>query len=587
MKWLEAISSGAETLGTHMSSPVIPATRASSRSFQVGDWLVDPAAGQIARGGRAVKLEPKVMEVLCYLALRQGDLVTREDLERDVWKGAVVGYDSITAAVIKLRKALADDARQPRYIATIPKRGYRLIAAVQARAAEAVAGKTAGAAGSASRPTASSTGPSRWLLGALVLTLLLGLAVLFYQDRYAQDGKASTSSPPSIVVLPFTNLTGDASQASFADGMTDDMITDLSRLSGLQVIAANTSLTYKDRQVQPQELRAELDVDFVLDGSVRRQGDTMRINARLVDAGTGFQKWAASFDRPTSQVFEVQDEVTDRIVEALALRISDREKQRLAQRSTDNLKAYDAFLEGQALSKLGTMESNQQAQRAYLRAIEFDPGYGRAYGALAFTMAVAFRRGWTDTPLETMARALDLAKQGVTLDDAIPQTHWALGYVYLMRKELEQAEAAAMQSIAVAPNYADGYGLLALINNNFGRPEKAIEQINKGIQLNPYYTWDYPYNLGRAYYALGRYEEAIAALERAHERNENAAPIKLFLIASYMRAGREDDAEWQAEELQMVNPEETVSHTDKAIPIADPALKQAFLDDLRAAGMPE
>ncbi|QVL48672.1 MAG: winged helix-turn-helix domain-containing protein [Thiocapsa sp.] len=571
-----------------MIRPEIPAAESSSTSFQVGDWLVDPAAGLIAKGGRAVKLEPKVMEVLSYLALRQGELVTREDLERDVWKGAVVGYDSITAAVIKLRKALTDDARQPRYIATIPKRGYRLIAAVRERVAEVGAESTARARGSASGPTASSASLSRWLLGALVLMLLIGLVVLSYQDKHAQDGNASTSStPPSIVVLPFTNLTGDPDQASFVDGMTDDMITDLSRLSGLQVIAANTSFTYKDKQVQPQELKAELRVDFVLDGSVRRRGDVMRINARLVDAGTGFQKWAASFDRPTSQVFEVQDEVTDRIVEALALRISDQEKERLAQRSTDNLKAYDAFLEGQALSKLGTIESNRQAQRAYMRAIELDPGYGRAYGALAFTMAVAFRRGWTDTPLETMARALDLAKRGVALDDSIPQTHWALGYVYLMRKELEQAESAAMRSIAVAPNYADGYGLLALINNNLGRPEKAIEQINKGVQLNPYYTWDYPYNLGRAYYTLGRYEEAIAALEKALERNENAAPIKLFLIASYMRAGREGDAEWQAEELQMVNPEETISHTDKAIPIADPELKQAFLDDLRAAGLPD
>jgi adenylate cyclase len=389
------------------------------------------------------------------------------------------------------------------------------------------------------------------------------------------------------VVLPFTNLTGDSDHASFVDGMTDDMITDLSRLSGLQAIAANTSFTYQGRRVEPQELRAELNVDFVLDGSVRRHGDLLRINARLVDARTGFQMWAARYDRPTSQVFEVQDEVTQSIVEALALRISDQEKQRLAQRSTDNLKAYDAFLEGQALSKLGTTESNQRAQRAYLRAIELDPSYGRAYGALAFTMAVAFRRGWTDTPLETMARALDLAKRGVALDDSIPQTYWALGYVYLMRKELEQAESAAMRSITVAPNYADGYGLLALINNNLGRPQMAIEQINKGVQLNPYYTWDYPYNLGRAYYTLGRYEEAISALEKALERNENAAPIQLFLIASYVRAGRGDDAAWQAEELQMINPEETVSHTDNAIPIADPELKKAFLDDLRAAGVPE
>jgi adenylate cyclase len=388
-------------------------------------------------------------------------------------------------------------------------------------------------------------------------------------------------------VLPFKDLTGDPDQASFADGMTDDIITDLSRLSGLQVIAANTSFTYKDKQVQPQELRRDLQVDWVLDSSIRRQGEVMRINARLVDAGTGFQKWAASYDRPTSQVFEVQEEVTDRIVEALALRVSDQERQRLAERSTNNLKAYDAFLEGQAASKLGTPASNRQAQRAYLRAIELDPDYGRAYGALAFTLAVAFRRGWTDTPLETLARALDLAKRGVALDDSIPQTHWALGYVYLMRRELEPAEAAAKRSIEIAPNYADGYGLLALINNNLGRPQMAIDQVTKGIKLNPYYTWDYPYNLGRAYYTLGHYEEAITALETAQERNENAAPIKLFLIASYVRTGRMGDAEWQVEELQMVNPEETISHTDNAIPISDPELKQAFLEDLRRAGLPE
>jgi len=570
-----------------MVSPEIQGTLSGSGSFQVGNWTVDPAVGQIRSGELAVKLEPKVMDLLCYLARRRGEVVTREEIERDVWKGAVVGYDSITTAVIKLRKALSDDPRQPRYIATIPKRGYRLIATVQDPAVRPKAEQGTAGAASAIRSAPSRAALWTWPLSAFALILLAGSVFWFYRAQDAQDGIGTSPSLPSIVVLPFKNLTGDPDQAAFADGMTDDMITDLSRLSGLQVIAANTSFTYKDKQVQPQALRAELQVDFVLDGSIRRQGDVMRINARLVDAGTGFQKWAASYDRPTSQVFEVQDEVTDRIVEALALRVSDQERQRLAERSTDNLKAYDAFLEGQAASKLGTPASNQQAQRAYLHAIELDPGYGRAYGALAFTLAVAFRRGWTDTPVETLARALDLAKKGVALDDSIPQTHWALGYVYLMRRELEQAEAAALRSIAIAPNYADGYGLLALINNNLGRPEKAIDQITKGMQLNPYYTWDYPYNLGRAYYTLGRYEEAIAALEKAQERNENAAAIKPFLIASYVRAGRLGDAEWQVEELQMVNPEETISHTDNVIPIADPELKQAFLEDLRRAGLPE
>lgn len=572
-----------------MHSTEIPATGPSSTSYQVGDWLVDPSAGEITRGEQAIKLEPKVMEVLSYLARRPGELVTREDLERDVWKGAIVGYDSITAAVIKLRKALSDDARRPRYITTIPKRGYRLIAAVHDHVTGVVGAdvpvSTTGASASTATPLRHRL--AIWLPLALAPILLLAIALLFYPTEHPREGSLSTSSPPSIVVLPFANLTGDPDQASFADGMTDDMITDLSRVSGLRTIAANTSFTYKGRQVQPRALEAELGVDFVLDGSIRRRGEVLRINARLVDARTGFQRWAARYDRPTRKLFEVQDELTHSIVTALALQISPQEKQRLAQRSTDNLRAYDSFLEGQALSKLGTAEANQQAQRAYLRAIELDPRYGRAYGALAFTMAVAFRRGWTNTPIETLDRALQLAKKGVTLDSSVPQTHWALGYVSLMRKELEQAEAAAMQSIVVAPNYADGYGLLALINNNLGRAQRAIEQVNKGMQLNPYYTWDYPYNLGRAYYTLGRYDEAIAALEQAQARNEHAAPIKLYLIASYIRTGREEDAEWLAEELHMLNPSETISHTEKSIPISNSELKQAFLNDLRAAGLPE
>ncbi len=566
----------------------INAEPAAARSLRVGVWEIEPDNGQLIGGGEIVRLEPKAMDVLVYLASRAPEVVSREELESHVWRGAIVGYDAVTNTIIKLRKALGDSAREPHYIATVPKRGYRLVAPVaygEAGSPDSVP------VGRSSRPQSGGRPSSlRWAalsLGILLAIVVVAALVLHAARDIEEPTVVEATKPHSIIVLPFENLTEDSQQEVFADGITEDIITDLSRLSGLQAIAGNTSFTYKGRRVQSQELRADLQVDFVLDGSIRRQGDLVRINAQLVDARTGLQKWAARYDRPISEVFQVQDEVTNSIVEALALSISEREKQRLSQRSTGNLKAYDAFLEGQRLSKLGTAESNQQAQRAYLRAIELDPGYGRAYGALAFTMAVAFRRGWTNTPVETLARALELAKKGVALDDSIPQTHWALGYVYLMRKELESAEAAATRSIAVAPNYADGYGLLALIHNNLGHPQKAIELINRGMELNPYYTWDYPYNLGRAYYTLGRYEDAISALEKARERNENAAPIKLYLIASYVRSGRVGDAEWQAEELQMVNPSETISHTEKSIPISDPELKKAFLDDLRAAGLPE
>jgi tetratricopeptide (TPR) repeat protein len=249
--------------------------------------------------------------------------------------------------------------------------------------------------------------------------------------------------------------------------------------------------------------------------------------------------------------------------------------------------AYDFFLEGQRVSKEGTRQANQLAAQAYRKAIEHDPTYGRAYGALAFILAVDFRRGWTDAPVETLDRALALAEKGVALDVTIPHTYWALGYVHLMRKEFAEAEQAAAKAISIASNYADGYGLLALIYNNLGEPEKAAEFVEKGMKINPYYTWDYLFNLGWAHYMLGNHDKAIDALEKAQLRNESVVPIKLILAASYAHAGRQDDAEWTVDQLLILNPMTTLSHTDNAMPIAKPELKQQLLDDLRKAGLPE
>ncbi len=501
---------------------LVPSKLATSGGLRVGAWWIEPDSGQLVSGDETVRVEPKAMEVLVYLASRPGEVISREDLEHHVWRGALVGYDAVTNTIIKLRKALGDNAREPRYIVTVPKRGYRLVAPVGLGHEESARDQDRPEYPMPPQPgrKRSSVRRTAWSLAIMVAVVLAGAALLVYRSRDNEQPLAQDlTRSQSIVVLPFENLSDDAEQEIFADGITEDIITDLSRLSGLQVIAGNTSFTYKGRRVKPRELRADLQVDFVLDGSIRRQGDALRINAQLVDARTGFQKWAARFDRPIGELFDVQDAVTGSIADALALRISEQEQQRLAQRSTGNLQAYDAFLDGQRLSKLGTEETNQQARNAYVRAIELDPAFGRAYGALAVTMAVAFRRGWTNAPVETLDRAGILAKKAVALDGTIPQTHWALGYVYLMQNEHEKAEAAAAEAISIAPNFADGYGLLALINNNLGQPEKAIDQITEGMRLNPYYTWGYTYKLGRAYYMLGRYEDAIAALEKAQERN--------------------------------------------------------------------
>jgi adenylate cyclase len=552
-------------------------------SLILDNWRISPEEGMLSRDDEIVHLEPRVMEVLVYLAERPGEVVTREQLERDVWRGALVGYDAVTSTIIKLRKALKDDARQPRIIVTVPKKGYQLVSPVR------YPGQATDQNPPVSPISNASYGRRSRVVIFAALFLVFVAAVVVWNFTTAPAGRqAPSSSPvPSLLVLPFESIGAGESQEVFVDGITEDIITDLSRLSNLLVLASNITFKYRGQHVIPQELHRELNVDFAVRGSVRRLGQKIRINAQLVNTRTGVNLWAQRYDRKLEDVFTVEDEITNKLIDTLSIKATSVEKQRLAQRATHNLMAYDSFLEGQRNSKQGTRQANQLAAQHYRQAIELDPSYGRAYGALAFILAVDFRRGWTDAPVETLDRALALAEQGVALDDTIPHTYWSLGYVHLMRKELTKAEQAAAKSISISPNYADGYGLLALIYNNLGEPEKAIAFVEKGMKINPYYTWDYLFNLGWAYYLLGNQDKAIDALEKAQQRNESAVPIKLILAASYARAGRQDDAEWTVEQLLVLNPMTTLSHTDNAMPIAKPALKQQLLDDLRKAGLPE
>lgn len=541
--------------------------------------------GTLSKGDEILRLEPRSMEVLLYLASRPGEVVTREELEQEVWRGAIVGYDAITNTVIKLRKALGDSARDPEFIATIPKRGYQLIAEVQK--SDTVTGRTP-------PPSDTATGSVRgfrlpaWLWFAGVIILVLGIAWLAWQESSQEPAVVTGGKEPlSIAVLPFDNLENAPDREALVDGITEDIITDLSRLSAMQVLASNATNIYRQRQTDPRTIGEELGVDYIIDGNLRRLGDTLRINVQLVDTTSGFNTWAESYDRNIAQLFAIRSEVTAGLIKALSLSPSEQEQRYLAHKSTDNLRAWDLFQSGQRASKTQTKESNNEAIAFYEQAIEQDPAYGRAYGSLAFSLALAFRRHWTDNPMHTLDRALELGKRAVELDDSTPQTWWALGYVHLMRQEFEQAKEAVSRAIEIAPSYADGYGLLALINNNLGEAGMALQYAEKGMQLNPYYTWDYLYNRGRALYLLGRNAEAIEALEKARDRNENAMPVRLWLAASYVRAGRQDDAEWEAEQIQMTNPAETLEHTRKSVPISDPVLLEQFLEDLRQAGLPE
>lgn len=415
-----------------------------------------------------------------------------------------------------------------------------------------------------------------------------GLTIPFLESTEKNIVASERAGKPSIVVLPFINRSDDPEQDYFVDGITEDIITSLSQISSLTVIAWNTSSSFKGKTVQPRQVGKDVGVRYLLEGSVRKSGNQLRITAQLVDTVDGTHIWADRYDRNLLDVFALQDEVAQKIVAVLAIKLTPAEKGQLAHSGTNNLAAYDAFLRGLQYYRQRSKEGDALARDAYRKAIALDSGYARPYGALAITLTFDAILGWSElTTEETRERALELAQKAVALDKSSPEAHWALGFVYLFRKQYDEAEAAAKQAVALAPNYADGYGLLAFVNNWQGNAEDAVRHIRKAMVLNPYYTHEYPWNLGLAYFLLGRYPEAVEALQDAVKHNESAVLARMFLAVSYVRLGRLNDAQWEIEQVKIQSPDTRLSQLAATLPLKNRDQMMSFAADLRKAGMPD
>ena len=387
--------------------------------------------------------------------------------------------------------------------------------------------------------------------------------------------------------LPFDNMSDDAQQVYLSDGISEDIITDLSRLSNLGVIARNSSFAYRGKSVNIQEMAKELGVGYVLEGSVRKAGNRIRITAQLIDGKTGHHLWAERYDRRLIDVFELQDEIRLKIVSALSVQLAGNEEKQILRRATNSFEAYDLFLRGRQQFNQYTEASLQEATSLYREAIGLDPEFARAQGALGVAMArqrTFMEKNLADKHLD---RALEIVRQAALIDPGSPQVQWALGYVYLWRGELQKSAKAVEQSVTLAPNFADGWGLLALINNNLGRGDQALRFIRKGMALNPAYSWDYLYNEGRAYYTMGEYELAVEPLLLAVERNEAALYPRLYLAAVYLRLGQDDDAEWELIQAEDINPKLSISFLDHYQPLAAGDHRDRFFEDMRAGGLSE
>jgi len=403
----------------------------------------------------------------------------------------------------------------------------------------------------------------------------------------AEEAVLSIPDKPSIAVLPFTNMSGDPQQDYFADGITEDLTTDLSKISGLFVVARNSSFAYKGRSVDLRTVSSELGVRYVLEGSVRRSNDQIRINAQLIDGVDGGHIWAERFDGTMANVFSLQDDVNRKIVSALKVNLTADDEKILGKKETSNPDAYDLLLRGFEQYQLFSGETNGLARDFFLQAIDLDPGYARANANIALTYATDVNFNWTSDRDQSIQTGLEYAKKAMELDDSIPQIYLTRSMLYLSQGRHDAAIEAALRTIEVYPDYADGQASLAFILSYSGQPEKALDAIHRASQINPQATGIYLAVEGRILYLLGRYEEAVKALEESVERNPAFERTHLNLAVTYVELGRIDDAIWSVEEALVINPNITLEDERRESNYMREQDLEPYLAALRKAGVPE
>ncbi|MGA7490170.1 MAG: adenylate/guanylate cyclase domain-containing protein, partial [Xanthobacteraceae bacterium] len=360
---------------------------------------------------------------------------------------------------------------------------------------------------------------------------------------------------PSIAVLPFQNMSGDPEQEYFSDGITEDLITDLSKLSGLFVIARNSSFAYKGRSVKVQEIGRDLGVRFVLEGSTRKAGNRVRITAQLIDAASGGHLWAERFDRDLTDIFSTQDEVVAKIVGTLAVTLTQGEEQRLRRHGTGNVEAYETWLRARALLTRGTRESIVQARTMYRRAIEIDLNFAAPHAGLALAAISDYVSGWAPDPSQALDEAERWARRAVELNDQEPVSHMALGSVLLWRRDHDGALAEGRRMIALDPNFAQGHAATGLTLMYAGRAGEALEPFAMAMRLDPLYPNMVLHFLAQANFSLGHYEAAARQLLDRIARNPDTDASRMLLASCYGHLGRAQEARAAWAELLKVNPD--------------------------------
>jgi TolB-like protein len=511
-----------------------------------GPFRLDLGRRQLSRDGAPIHLAGRALDLLMVLGTANGQVVTKDQLMAQVWPGAVVDENNIQVHISALRKSLDDGGGAQRYVRTVQGQGYRLV-------------------GIKDPPEVSES-----------------------KQRIGED--PTIPERPSIAILPFANLCNDPEQEYFADGVVEDITVAVSRIEWLLVIARNSSFTYKGRAVDVKQVGRELGVRYVVEGSVRKMSDSVRITTQLIDASTGAHLWADRFDGALETIFGLQDEVSNSVVGAIARKLEQSEIERANVKPTENLQAYDYLLRGKAQVYLWTRDSISQALRLFYKAIELDPNYASAYGMAAWCYTRRKAHAWVTDPEKETAETARVARRAVELakDDAVALCTGGFALARVVG-DLDAGAVFIDRALKINPNLAMAWLTSGWLRAYLGEPDLSIKHLSHAVRLSPLDPLSFGMYAGLAFahFFAGRYDEAASWAEKALREQPTWIPALRTAAASYALAGREQDARETMARLRELAPEMKISLLKDLMPLRRPDDLNRFTEGLRKAGLPD
>lgn len=515
--------------------------------YLFGDCILDASKRELRRAGCLVDIEPQVFDLLTFLIANADRVVTRDELLAEVWHGRIVSESTLSSRINAARTAIGDTGAQQRFIRTLLRKGVRFVGDIKQEAEQ--------------RPEAPA--PPVGGMG---------------------------NGGPSIAVLPFTNMSGDVESDYFADGMSEEIITALSHCAGLKVIARNSSFSYKGRAIDVREVGRDLGVGFVLEGSVRRTQDRVRITAQLIEARKGTHLWADRFDGTVTDVFALQDRIAETVACVIEPALRFAESERVRRKMPQNMDAYDLWLQSTSLASTFTASSMTAALRCLDQAIKIEPDYALAMATAAHLHAQSYLQGWVREPDRIRAEALDLAWRALDIAGDDANVQWMSAFaVWIFSLDAQRARELFRRSLEANPNSALALTMAGWVEAVNGNPNEGRRLIERSLQLNPRHPHGWLMSAGMALAAIAgkSYDEAVIWAERALVENRRSTLILRALVVAYVNSGNVDRARQVVRELLAIEPNLTVTTWRASVALVDEDLVAAYAKALRTAGVAE